>query len=103
MNSKLKETMGPRFSYRSKLEKACIQHDMAYTRYQGLAVRTTPDKVLHDKAFEVANVSQYYGYHWGPTLTVYTFFDKKLVWSGADIAAITSNHQLADLITQTSY
>ena len=56
--------MGPRFSYRSKLEKACIQHDMAYTRYQGLAaVRTTPDKVLHDKAFEVANVSQYYGYH----------------------------------------
>ena len=39
------------FIYRSELDKACFQHDMAYEKSKDLAKRTQSDKVLRDKAF----------------------------------------------------
>ena len=36
------------------MDKACFQHDMAYGDYKDLARRTAADKVLRDKAFNIA-------------------------------------------------
>ena len=44
--------------------------------------RTTADKVLRDKAFNVAKDPKYYGYQRGLVYMVYKFFDKKTAGSG---------------------
>ena len=43
------------FNYKNDLDKACFQHDMAYGKPKDLARRTQSDKVLKDKAFEIAS------------------------------------------------
>ena len=43
------------FIYRNELDKACFQHDAAYSDSKDLAKRTQSDKVLKDKAFQIAN------------------------------------------------
>ena len=53
------------FIYRNDLDKACFQHDMAYGKYKDLNKRTDSDKVVRDKAFEVASNSKYDGYQRG--------------------------------------
>ena len=50
------------FIYRNELDKACFQHDMAYGKTKDLAKRTQSDKVLRDKAFEIASDPKYDGY-----------------------------------------
>ena len=45
-----------------RLDKACFQHDMAYQDFKDLARRTASDKVLRDKAFNIAKNSKYDGY-----------------------------------------
>ena len=45
--------------------------------------RTQADKVLKDKAFEIAGNPKYDGYERGLASMVYTFFDKKSSGSGA--------------------
>ena len=45
-----------RYIYRNELDKACFQHDMAYGDFQDLAKRTATDKVLRDKAFNIAKI-----------------------------------------------
>ena len=44
-----------------------------------MARRTASDKVLRDKAFNVAKNPKYDGYQRGLTSMVYTFFDKRSV------------------------
>ena len=39
--------------------KACFQHDMAYGHFKDLAKRTASDKVLRDKAFNIAKNPKY--------------------------------------------
>ena len=39
------------FIYKNDLDKACIQHDMAYDELKDWANRIQSDKVLRDKAF----------------------------------------------------
>ena len=56
---------------------------MAYGRYKDLTKRTQSDKVLKDKACEIASNSKYYGYQRGLASMVYKFFDEKP--SGGDI------------------
>ena len=51
---KFKETGDSRYIYRNKLDKACFQHDMAYEDFKNLSKRTAADKVLRDKAFNIA-------------------------------------------------
>ena len=53
------------FIYRTKLDKACCQHDMAYGKWKDLAKRTQSDKVLEDKAFKIASDPKYDGYQRG--------------------------------------
>ena len=43
------------------LDKAFFQHDMAYGDFKDLARRTDSDKILREKAFNVAKNSKYHG------------------------------------------
>ena len=58
----MKETRDKKYIYRNELDKACFQHDMAYGDFKDLARRTAADKVLRDKAFNVAKDPKYDGY-----------------------------------------
>ena len=82
------------FIYRNELDKACLQHRMAYGKSKDLAKRTQSDKVLRDKAFKIASDPIYDGYQRGLASIVYKFFDKKS--SGSGVAAIEPNCQLAN-------
>ena len=57
---KFKETGDSRYSYQNELDKACFQHDMAYGDFKDLN-RTFSDKVLSDKAFNIAKDPKYDG------------------------------------------
>ena len=48
---KFMQTGNTYFVYRNELDKACFQHDMAYSKPKDLAKRTQWDKILGDKAF----------------------------------------------------
>ena len=56
---KFKETGDTSYIYKNELDKACFQHDMAYGDFKDLARRTTSDKVLRDKAFNIAKNSKH--------------------------------------------
>ena len=43
---KFKQTAYSRYIYKTKRDKACFQHDMAYEYFEHLAKRTAADKVL---------------------------------------------------------
>ena len=79
---KFKETGDSRYIYRSELDKACFQHDIAYGDFKDLTKRTTADKVLRDEAFNIAKDLKYDGYQRGLPSMVYKFFDKKTAGSG---------------------
>ena len=48
--------------YRNKLDRACFQHHMTYGDFKDLPRRTASDKVLREKAFNIAKNPEYYGY-----------------------------------------
>ena len=56
---KFKETGDSGYIYQNKLEKTCFQHDMAYRDFKYLTKRTASDKILRDKAFNVAKNQKY--------------------------------------------
>ena len=60
-----------------ELDKACFQHDSAYANHKDLINRTEADKVLTDKAYNIASNPEYDGYQRGLASMVYKFFDKK--------------------------
>ena len=74
---KFKERGGTSYIYKNEPDKACFQHDMAYKNFKDLARRTASDKVLGDKAFNIAKNPKYHGYQRGISSMVYKFFDKK--------------------------
>ena len=53
------------FIYKNELDKACIQHDMAYGKSKHLAKRTQSDKVLKDEASKIGSDSKYDSYQRG--------------------------------------
>ena len=71
-----------KFIYKNDLDKAFFQHDMAYEKTKNLVKRTQWDKVLENKAFNIASDPKYDGYQRGLALMVYTFLDKKSKGSG---------------------
>ena len=71
---KFKETGDVRYIYRNELDKACFQHDAAYTDNKDLLNRTKADKILGDKAYAIASNPQYDGYQRGLASMVYKFF-----------------------------
>ena len=66
----------------NELDKACFQHDAAYSDRKDLAKRTQSGKALKDKAFAIANNPKYDGYQKGLASMVYKFFDKKSKGTG---------------------
>ena len=70
------------YIYRNELDKACFQHDSAYADHKDLINRTEADKVLRDKAYDIASNPKYFGYQRGLASMVYKFFDKKSTGSG---------------------
>ena len=86
-----KRTGDTRYIYRNGLDKACFQHDSAYADHKDLINRTKADKVLRDKAYDIASNPKYDGYQRGLASMVYKFFEKKSMGSG-----IASSSILAD-------
>ena len=100
---KFKQTKDARYIYKNELDKACFQHDMAYGDFKDLTKRTDADKVLRDKAFNIAKDPKYDGYERGLASMVYKFFDKKTAGSGVTMLAnksavkfVSQNEQLAE-------
>ena len=77
--------------YRNKLDKACFQHYSAYANHKDLVNRTEADKLLRDKAYDIASNPEYDGYQRGLASMVYKFFDKK-----STVSRIASSSILAD-------
>ena len=77
-----KRTGDTRYIYWNELDKACFQHESAYDDHKDLINRTKSDKVLRDKAYNIASNPEYDGYQRGLASMVYNFFDKKSMGSG---------------------
>ena len=59
---KSKEKGNSQYIYQDELDKACFQHDLPYGDFIDITRRTSSDKVLCDKAFNVAKNSKSYAY-----------------------------------------
>ena len=64
---KFKETEDSRYIYENELDKACFRHDMTYVHVKDLTRRRASDKILLDKAFNIAKNTKYDGYQHGLT------------------------------------
>ena len=73
-NNKFMNSGDTRFIYRNDLDKACFQHDFAYSDSKDLVRRTQSDKILRDKAFNIAKNPKYDGYQRGLGSMAYNFF-----------------------------
>ena len=62
---KFKEAGDTNYIYKNQLDNACFQHNMAYGNFKDLARKTASDKVLRDKAFNIAKILKYDGYQRG--------------------------------------
>ena len=80
-----------RYIYRNELHKVCFQHDSAYADHKDLINRTKADKVLRDKAYNIASNPKYDGYQRGLASMVYKFFDKKSTGSGMNTIKSSSS------------
>ena len=90
---KFMQTGNTDYIYKNDLDKAWFQYDMAYGQYKDLAGRAQSDKVLRNKAFEIASNPKNDRYKRGFASMVFKFFDKKSKSSG--IKSL-SNQQLAE-------
>ena len=91
---KFKETGDTNYIYMNELDKACFTHDAAYSDSKDLTKRTVADKILKNRAFDIAKDPKYDGYQRGLASMVYKFFDSKVSGSGAKL--IPKNEQLAN-------
>ena len=78
----------------NELDKACFTHDAGYSDSKDLTKRTVADKILKNKAFDIAKDPKYDGYQRGLASMVYKFFDSKVSGSGAKFTL--QNEQLAE-------
>ena len=90
---KFMQTGNTAFIYKNELDKACFQHDMAYGKSKDLEKRNQLDKVLRDKAFNIASDPKYDGYQRSLASMVYKFFDKK---PGGTCITNEPNYQLEE-------
>ena len=96
---KFKETGDTNYIYKNELDKACFAHDAAYSDSKDLTKRTVADKILRNRAFNIAKDAKYDGYQRTLASMVYKFFDKKSAGSGAkhvNIKLTPQNQQLAE-------
>ena len=71
------ETGDSQYIYQNDLNESCLQHDMVYVGFKDLTRKRASDKILCDKAFNIAKNHKYNGYQCGLASMVYKFFDKK--------------------------
>ena len=90
---KFMQTGNTDFIHKNDLDKACLQHNMAYGKSKDLEKGTPSDKVSRNKAFKIASDLKYDGYQRGLASMVFRFFDKKFARSGV---ATVPNYQLAN-------
>ena len=95
-----KRTGDTRYIYRNKLDKACFQQDSAYADHKDLINRTEADKVLRDKAYDIASNPEYDGYQRGLASMVYQFFDKKSPGNGIGSSSILANELYKPIINK---
>ena len=88
---KFKETGNLKQIYKNELGKACFAHDAAFSDSKDLAKTTISDKILKDRAYEIAINPKYDGYQRVLANMMYKFFDKK-TGSGAGASV---NEELA--------
>ena len=101
---KFKETGDTNYIYKNQLDKACFAHDAAYSDSKDLTKRTVADKILRNRAFNIAKDPKYDGYQRGLSSLVYKFFDKKSSGSGAkqvNTKFTPQNQQLAEELHKT--
>ena len=79
---KFKEIGDTNYIYKDELDKACFAHDAAYSDSKDLTKRSAADKILKNRAFNIAKDQKYDGYQRGLASMVYKFFDKKSAGSG---------------------
>ena len=75
---KFRETGDTNYIYKNELDKACFVNDAAYSDSEDLTKRTVADKILKNKAFDIAKDPKYDGYQRGLASLVYKFFDSKV-------------------------
>ena len=68
---------------------------MLYGDFKDLKRRTFSDKVLRDKAFNIAKNPKHDGYQRGLAFVIYKFFDKNPTGSGISNNELKQNLQLA--------
>ena len=89
-----KETGDSRYIYQNELDKSCCEHDMIYGDLNDLPrssdLPNSSDKLLHDKAFNIAKNAKYDGYQGGLASKIYKFFDKKSSSSNTSVGAVKS-------------
>ena len=96
---KFKETDDINYIYKNELDKVCFAHDATYSDSKDLTKRTAADKILRNRAFNIAKDPKYNGYQRGLASMVYKFFDKKSKGSGAkhvNTKLTPQNQQLAE-------
>ena len=70
---KFKGTGDTNYIYKNELDKACFQHNMVYGDFKDLKRITFSDKILRDKAFNIAKNLKYDGYQKGLASIVINF------------------------------
>ena len=87
---KFKEAGNLKYLYRNELGKACFAHDAAYSDSKDLAKKATWDKILTDRAYEIARNHKYHGYQRVFASMIYKIFDEK---TGLEVSV---NEELAE-------
>ena len=94
---KFKETGDSRYIYQNNVDKVCSQHNMAFGDFKELNRRTASDKILHDKAFNIAKNPKYDRHKSGLASVVYKFFDNKNSRSGIKNENISKKELVEEL------
>ena len=74
---KSEEAGDTKYIHRIELDKACFQHDTANGDFKDWGRRTASDKVLKNKAFNIAKNPKYDEYQRGLASMAYNSFEKK--------------------------
>ena len=67
------------YIYKDDLDKACFEHDMAYSKFNNLDKRTQSENILTDKAFEIASNPKHVDYQRRLAPMVFMFLTKNLL------------------------
>ena len=100
---KFKEAGYSQYIIKNKLHKACFQHDKACRDFRDLTRRTASDKILRDKALNVAKNPKYDGCQRGFVSLIYKIFDKKSSGGGIKNKIVSNKELIIRRITQTIY